>query len=522
MRFDKHLFISYSHIDNQPLTPQQQGWITRFHESISALLSMRIGRKAEIWRDDKLRGNDIFGDEILSQFGQTAMLISVLTPRYLASEWCTREIREFCTKADQLGGIAILNKARIFKVLKAPVDTQEGLPDIVKQLIGYDFFTYEDGAPLELDPVYGEKFAQDYNRKIGKLAWDVSQMLKSLEAAESQSPALSLATGASAVAGSPAASAAAPAPSQAAPARTVYLAECSHDRRDVREMLEADLKLHGYTILPDRRLPLEDERAYVDGVIGLIDKCSLSIHLVGAAHGTVPDGPSQKSIVSLQNDIAARRSQSAGFPRLIWLPAGTHSDQAAQQAFIDALHADPETQRGADLITGDIEEVKAAIHAALKKLETPARPPAPAASAQGAAGLVYLVCDQKDRQATVPLRKWLKAQGVDVTLPAFEGSAAAVRDANQHSLTICDAVLVFYGAGDEAWKRTTDNELKKLRGVRPGASMPAMFTYLAAPATSDKQDLVDMEERGVIDSRSAFRESDLTPIMAAMPGIGAS
>ena len=520
MRFDKHLFISYSHIDNQPLTPQQQGWITRFHDSMSALLSMRIGRKAEIWRDNKLSGNDVFGDEILSQFGHTAMLISVLTPRYLASEWCTREIREFCAKADQIGGIAIQNKARIFKVLKAPIDTQEGLPDIVRQLIGYDFYTFEDGAPLELDPVYGEKFAQDYNRKVGKLAWDVSQMLRSLEAAESgAAPALSLAAAASAVAAPPAASTAAPATLSAA--RTVYLADCSHDRRDVREMLEADLTLHGYTILPDRRLPLEDERAYFDAVTALIDKSSLSIHLVGTAYGAVPDGPSQKSIVSLQNEIAARRSQTGGFPRVIWLPAGTRSDQTMQQAFIDALHADPETQRGADLITGDIEEVKAAIHAALKKLETPAQPPAPARSAQGA-GLVYLVCDQKDRQATVPLRKWLKAQGVDVTLPAFEGSAAAVRDANQHSLTACDVVLVFYGAGDEAWKRTTDNELKKLRGVRPGGSMPVTFTYLAAPATSDKQDLVDMEERGVIDGRSSFRESDLAPIMAAMPGIGAS
>lgn len=521
MRFDKHLFISYSHIDNQPLTPQQQGWITRFHESMSALLSMRIGRKAEIWRDNKLSGNDVFSDEILSQFGHTAMLISVLTPRYLASEWCTREVREFCAKADELGGIAIQNKARIFKVLKTPIDTQDGLPDIVRQLIGYDFYTYEDGAPLELDPAYGEKFAQDYNRKIGKLAWDVSQMLRSLEAEESGPASASPQTaGASAVAAPAAVSTTATPPSPAA--RTVYLADCSHDRRDVREMLEADLTLHGYTILPDHRLPLEDERAYFDAVTALIDKSSLSIHLVGAAYGAVPDGPSQKSIVSLQNEIAARRSQNGGFPRVIWLPAGTRSDQAAQQTFIDALHSDPETQRGADLITGDIEEVKAAIHAALKKLEAPVRPPSPAASTQGVAPLVYLVCDQKDRQATVPLRKWLKAQGVDVTLPAFEGSAAAVREANEHSLAACDVVLVFYGAGDEAWKRTTDNELKKLRGVRPGGSMPGIFTYLAAPATSDKQDLVDMEEHGLIDGRSSFRESDLAPIMAAMPKIGAS
>src|SRR5882724_2526739 len=95
MSFEKHLFISYAHIDNEPLTPEQQGWVSRFHASLRALLSMRLGRPAEIWRDDKLKGTDIFGDEIVSQFPKTAMLISVLTPRYVESEWCTKEIQKF-------------------------------------------------------------------------------------------------------------------------------------------------------------------------------------------------------------------------------------------------------------------------------------------------------------------------------------------------------------------------------------------------------------------------------------------
>jgi Transcriptional regulator PadR-like family len=76
MGFEKHLFISYAHLDNEPLTEQQQGWITRFHTSLAAILSMRLGRKAEIWRDSKLSGNDIFADQILQQFPKTALQIS--------------------------------------------------------------------------------------------------------------------------------------------------------------------------------------------------------------------------------------------------------------------------------------------------------------------------------------------------------------------------------------------------------------------------------------------------------------
>ena len=63
MPFAKHLFISYAHIDNRPLTSEQKGWITRFHESLDSLLSTRMGGKARIWRDEKLQGNDIFADE---------------------------------------------------------------------------------------------------------------------------------------------------------------------------------------------------------------------------------------------------------------------------------------------------------------------------------------------------------------------------------------------------------------------------------------------------------------------------
>ncbi len=60
-------------------------------------------------------------------------------------------------------------------------------------------------------------------------------------------------------------------------------------------------------------------------------------------------------------------------------------------------------------------------------------------------------------------RTWL-----EVALPAFEGDATAVREAHQQLMATCDAVMLFYGAGDEAWKRTIDNELKKMPGYRGG------------------------------------------------------
>jgi hypothetical protein len=105
--------------------------------------------------------NDIFGKEILDQFPKTALLLSVVSPRYLDSEWCNREVAKFCDFALQTGGVIIDNKARVFKVIKTPVEAQESLPPVMKEALGYDFFVLEEGVPFELDPAFGDKFAQD-------------------------------------------------------------------------------------------------------------------------------------------------------------------------------------------------------------------------------------------------------------------------------------------------------------------------------------------------------------------------
>ena len=74
----------------------------------------------------------------------------------------------------------------------------------------------------------------------------------------------------------------------------------------------------------------------------------------------------------LQNELAIQHARNSGLQRVIWLADGTESQSSRQQAFIEALPRDAEVQFGADLVTGDLEKLRSAIHAMLKKLETPA------------------------------------------------------------------------------------------------------------------------------------------------------
>ena len=229
-------------------------------------------------------------------------------------------------------------------------------------------------------------------------------------------------------------------------------------------------------------------------------------------------------MIVLENELAIRYSKTAGLKRIIWLPSGTHSDSARQQQFIDSLLNDAEAQFGADLITGDLEDLKAAIHAALKKIETPElTPPAKAVAETGETTetdtkLVYVLCDERDRKATIPLRKFLKNQGFESKIPVFEGDAATVRQSNQDLLSSCDAVIVFYGAGDEAWKGSVDSELRKAAGYRATRKPPVSYTYLSEPSTEDKTELVELEEPRLIDGLAGFSEAALTDFVNAVSG----
>lgn len=495
MSFEQDLFISYAQIDNQPLSAEQQGWVTRLHTALNAMLSMRMGRHARIWRDTKLAGNDVFASEIVAQFPKTAALLSIVSPRYVQSEWCSREAWEFCRAAEQSAGISVENKARIFKVVKTPVDREEPLPPAMKSVLGYPFYDMHEGqAPLELDPAYGSDMAQKYNIKVAQLAWEIAQLIAKLQ---------------------PAAEPAQPARQETAiEGPAVYLAECSYDRRDDREAVGTELRRHGYRVFPDSQLP-RDETEYAGEVRQLLGRCALSVHLVGSLYGAVPDGPGQRSVVVLQNELAAEQSRKGRLRRIIWVPEDTVSDHPQQGAFLQSLHNDLEAQFGADLITSDLEALKAAVHAALRSLQEPdpGKPPVPD---RGSPPEICLICDERDRKATIPLRKFLKGKGLDVQLPIFEGDAATLRRANQEQLTQSGLVIVFYGEGDEAWNRSVASDIRKSRGYEGAKALLAAFTYLAPPATAAKADLIDMGEDRLIDGVRGFSEEAMSPFLKAV------
>jgi hypothetical protein len=492
MNFEKHLFVSYAHVDDLPTPGEEQGWVTRFHHYLEAYLSQSIGEEARIWRDERLHGNDLFASEIVNQLSKTAVLLSILSPRYMESDWCLKEVDEFCKTAEAHGGLTVEDKTRVFRIMlkRIPTERRERLPHVLKDALGYEFYEEAEGRrDLPLDPSFGS--GETYRRQIYFLAQDIAELIARLKQKE-----------------------AGPSSTEDVCQRSVYLAECSYDQREERDKIRCELRAHGYNVLPDQLAQLPElESEYVAEVGRLLERCQVSVHLIGKSRGKVPDGPSQKSAVQLQNEIAAEHGEKSGLHRLIWIPDGLRSEQAEQQAFIEALQKVPEMQRMADLIAADIETFKNALHSMLRKLEKSAQA---ATVAPVGAKLVYLICDQRDRPATIPLRKLLKAKGLEVAIPVFEGNASTLRQANEELLTRCDAAVIFYGVGDEAWRRTVESDIRKGMAYRETKGALASYLYLAPPDTDDKNELIELEESNLINALQGFSEADVTPLLQSL------
>jgi hypothetical protein len=298
---------------------------------------------------------------------------------------------------------------------------------------------------------------------------------------------------------------------------TVYLAQCSFDKRDARQALDIELRSHGYTVLPESDLP-RDEAGYVEEVGKLLAQSQLAIHLIGNAYGLVPDGLSGKSIVVLQNELAIKASHETGLPRIIWLPEGTISEHREQKQFLFDLQTVPEAQFGADLITSTQQEVfKGAVSEALKKIERP-KPVKAEVTEVGTRPVIYLICEERDRTPSRAFRRMLAAKGYEVEVPLFEGDAAAMRTANDNSLAGCSGVLIYFGEGGEAWRRSTVGEIRKFMGSRSGKQKVPVYTYVAGPENEAKLDLVDSGKPDVLNGLEGLTEDGIQPFLRALEG----
>jgi hypothetical protein len=484
--FEDDIFISYAHIDNQPLTEGQKGWISHFHEALEIRLAQLLGAETKIWRDPELRRNDFLADQLIAHLPKIATLVSVISPRYINSEWCLREMKEFYKVAEQTGGIRIKEQARIFKVIKTPVPLEKQPPEI-QGLLGYEFYQIEKPTGrarefnLEIDP----SARLSYWKILDDLAHDIHQLLERLRGGEDRPSKQAEAT----------------------PGMTVYLAETTFDLREARDNIRRELQQRSHAVLPDKPLPLNADD-FRTAVREYLQRSTLSIHLIGENYGFIPEAE-DRSHVCLQNELAAERSHAPAFSRLIWMSPGLIGKEERQRQFIEYLRCDSNAQQGAELLETSLEDLKTIIEDQLradKKM-------LPGSVLEDSPIRIYVICDQQDFESVAPLENYLYDQGYEVILPALEGDEAQVREDHKENLLLCDACIIYYGGATDLWLRAKLRDLQKIAGYGRSKPMLMKVVYITAPETEPKQRF-RTHEALVIRNFGGFSPGSLVPLLA--------
>jgi hypothetical protein len=425
MPFEHDVFISYPHLSNQKDASGQNGWVAKFHNRMKACLSDVLGREARIWRDNKLPIGAVFGDEIRDRLRKSKSLICILSPAYINSEWCLRELKEFHSFGSQQCNLTVQNQSRIITVIKNHIPPKQH-PDNLRESLYCKFYNEEEddgGLPRELGQESGEYGHEEYKHRMDKVVWSVKQIIEGL----GDDPDADI-------------------------ERTIYLAETTRDRADDRNRIRDELEARKFRILPDRALPTDDAQEYIMSARDYLKRAFMSIHLVGRTYGTVPDGE-KRSVVHLQNELAAERSKDEQFKRLIWIAPNMENLEDNQSGFLNYLRTNEEMQRGAELNERSFEVIKTRI---IQLITRPQSKPVPDNLLR-----VYVMCDKPDADSVDPVWRYLYDKGFEVIPPAEEDEEGQVIQYHKESLLLCDATLIMYGKTKWNWVQLRLNDVSE-------------------------------------------------------------
>lgn len=460
MTFAHDVFISYAHLDNQELVEGQKGWVANFHRALEIRVGQYLGKEPDIWRDPKLHGNDVFAETLVTQVRDSAILISIMSPRYVRSEWTRREVSEFIREAGSRSSVG--DKCRIFKVLKTPVPRDQH-PSGLQALLGYEFFKIdpETGRPRELDEIFGPGAQREFWMKVDDVAQDVCNLLRMLEAEKFEI-------------GTP----------ELAKKPAVFVAVATSDVMEQRETLRRDLQQHGYEVLPERPLGLSFDEVE-SSVRENLQRCRISVHLLGSRYGVVPED-GVESIPEIQNRLAAERAKESRLTRLIWIPQGLQTSER-QSGFLQRLRLENESGKDSDLLETPFEDLRTAVHDRLKSLSSE-KPPLPNQSGSVEELIrLYYIYDQRDLDSIEPWEHYLFEYGLEVLRPMFEGDETEIRECQEENLLTCDAVLIHYGAANEVWLRRKLREIQRAGALGRADPVTAVAILLAPPIRSEKR-----------------------------------
>lgn len=517
MPFTHDIFISYGHLDDLNPFGQDKGWVDLLHERLLVLVGQALGYEPDIWRDGhNLQGNDQLVGAISEGVTSSLLLVPVITPRYVQSDWCNREMEAFHAAQPPSGIAGSDFRSRVFKVVKTPLPNhlKKLEPVQIRNLIGYQFYA-EDATSGLLTEFSTDSTEKLYWRMLNRLVADITKALIELKHPEAKQTGPLDASKLSAPAPVEPSAVKPNGASGSLPAKFVYLAEATSDLADARELVRDELQQRGYGVLPAEKLPLEEAKKTENTIRAALARCALSVHMVGTRYGSTPEDDA-RSAVRIQEQLAAEHgAATSSFLRLLWLPPGLMTEampisDERQTTFVSELQKC--ITAGAELLQTSVEDLKTRI---VEKLN----PPATTAVRRGEHSKlkqVYLICENRDRSLIRPIKEYLFKENLEVITWLDQEGSDTLMDYHRKNLRECDAALVYFGSGDEPWVRKNLEDLQKAYGYGREVDWLANAVYVGAPPSEQKEDFLTHLVPYVIRNFSSFDPNDLRDFVSAV------
>lgn len=482
-----------------------KGWVTNFHRFLSTLMYQITRENPEI----RLISEHNASIEDLSDH---YVIISVVTSNLVSDHFIVSGLNAHVKNLKDTNRLVVNGVPRLFKVLKRPFDPDEALPEM-EDLLSYDFYLVDPltGDPQEFTRFFGSDAERSYWMKLVDMAYDINHVLQAKESAGDGASYETI-------------------PRE----KTVYLASTGVDMVIQRDIIKRELIRHGYKVLPDHRLPKEI-RSLDRMVRDDLDRCRLSIHLVGEDYGYKPRG-SELSVVDIQNRIAsdhtyqmadknkdAKKDEKEPFSRLIWVSPDLNNVTERQKIFIEDLKSDAAALEEAEVLQISLQELKSIIR---EELVTGGRfnlkkdiKGLDKSKKQDQSKIIYLIADKRDVNDISDMESYLKGQGFNVVSPSYEGDLVDLRYIHQENLRRCDASIIYFGKSSEDWIKTKLQDLLKAPGFGREKPLTAKAVYFNG---KKEVDLVHYEKNNAMvlgNNGGTFNPEHLKPFLTKMKSL---
>jgi|JI10StandDraft_1071094.scaffolds.fasta_scaffold338158_1 hypothetical protein len=334
------IFISYAHLDNEKMPGQMDGWIELFYKSLNLKLAQRIGKMdaVKIWWDSKkLDGSKLFDNSIEDGIRNSAIMISLVSPGYLQSEYCRKEMDLFCSKSTaEKTGLSVGDNSRIIKVLLNNIPHTQ-LPEQFGRATGFPFYLAEDnddfGDPLNAShPSYAEqlKALRDSLVKMFELFpkqpnVSEAEIINVLTDSDSKEDKF-----------------------------TLFFGEVSDSLRSTRKRSITELENTGYTILTGVPPP-EESTAHDKKITEVLKKADLAVHLLDQFPGRDIEGtdtwfPKRQAELSLELAPA----------KMLWVPAELDLEEVEEEtykSFLSKIESGNSSEKTFEYVKGNKSEI---------------------------------------------------------------------------------------------------------------------------------------------------------------------